>query len=1114
MVACVLQLGWLLVSAGLCANPPLRQFDLPRETADKSLKRFSEQSGLEVIFSSQVAKGVVTRAVKGEMTAGLALETMLAGTGLVVVRESKSGAFTVLKAADVKKNTPRAAQKMPGDRPESPDNPDALEEPQKAAKTMNRKNSLAVLFAWLGLAAASAPPVPAADSATAGTAGQSSHRGAISAEESAAATIAGRVSNAATKVNLEGVVVSLEGTGFATRTERDGAYSLRVPAGSYRLIAEYTGMDASAIQVSVAAGATVRRDIALTSALYELEKFTVLGEREGSSLSITQQRNATNVKNVVSADAFGAVADANIGNVLKFLPGISFVNGESEISSILVRGIGADMNSVAVDGTRLASGTVAGAASRATDVSRLAADSIESIEVIKGLTPDLDADSIGGAINLKSKTPFDRSQRLLSFSAGTSYGLIGETYSPLGSVMYSDILGKERKLGVLLTASYNRTQIPSDQARVFYEQTLDTNRPIWFNLNFIGEDALTRARLGFGLRLDYRITDTHRVFVAPGYSYYNNTLFRRRLTTSGITAAQVRPGWTDAVTDTFNHTAGLEQNYRDSRNDTIMFQAGGEGRLPGKRYDYSFNYSKSSSRDHRDLLTRSIAGVGFRFDRSRSNTFPDAIQTSGPDIMNPANSPIGNLDFQDDTVAEKIWGFQVNYQRAFELAVPTSLKAGLRFRSQERVADINRDRYTYIGPDRASGRFIDRSYSHRPLGRYPVYPFVDIPLLKDELRKAPDQFRNVPQNSLLNDFEAEEQVSAGYLMGQQVLGRLSLLAGVRVEETRVRGVGALQQLTPEEIARRQAYVGTVTPEESRRRFAAEFGRKLAKTDAYRDVFPSVHFKYQASKGLSARASWSTSIGRPNFSQIVSTTSVNDQLQTVSTSAVKLKPQHADSFDASMQYYFEPAGMISLGVFLKEIKDFIYRSSGTLVAAGENNGFDGLYQGYQLTTNLNGGSARVRGVEIAYQQQLSRIASVLRGFALFGNYTWLESRGNYGNVDGPVLQVAPIGGFVPRTANVGVSYIRNGWTVRAKMNYIGPGKMQAWNANPLTRQYLYTYKQFDFDLAYDVNSHWGIYINLINAFDAPTFNYYEYVPSRPRAVLNYGGTIKAGVNGRF
>jgi hypothetical protein len=116
-VVSTLFLSCLLVTAGLGAEVQLRRFDLPQATADKSLKRFSAQSGLEVIFSSQVAKGISTRPVKGEMTPEHALKTMLAGTGLIVVQEARSGAISVRKETEVEKNDQRATRATAGDRP-------------------------------------------------------------------------------------------------------------------------------------------------------------------------------------------------------------------------------------------------------------------------------------------------------------------------------------------------------------------------------------------------------------------------------------------------------------------------------------------------------------------------------------------------------------------------------------------------------------------------------------------------------------------------------------------------------------------------------------------------------------------------------------------------------------------------------------------------------------------------------------------------------------------------------------------------------------------------------------------------------------------------------------
>ena len=106
----------ILSTLAFAADSTKKPFDVPSDTADKSLKRFSEQAGLEVIYSTTVAQGAKTRPVKGEMTPREALDTMLADTGLEVVQDEKTGAFSVRKGpADP--NVPRAAQPMPSDRP-------------------------------------------------------------------------------------------------------------------------------------------------------------------------------------------------------------------------------------------------------------------------------------------------------------------------------------------------------------------------------------------------------------------------------------------------------------------------------------------------------------------------------------------------------------------------------------------------------------------------------------------------------------------------------------------------------------------------------------------------------------------------------------------------------------------------------------------------------------------------------------------------------------------------------------------------------------------------------------------------------------------------------------
>jgi outer membrane receptor protein involved in Fe transport len=137
--------------------------------------------------------------------------------------------------------------------------------------------------------------------------------------------------------------------------------------------------------------------------------------------------------------------------------------------------------------------------------------------------------------------------------------------------------------------------------------------------------------------------------------------------------------------------------------------------------------------------------------------------------------------------------------------------------------------------------------------------------LRNELRDAPQLFSEnlatSTADTIRSDNKVTEDVAAAYIQGETRLGRLGILGGVRIEDTRVHGRGYKQEITPEERARRAAWVGTVTPGETVRRALAEFGNPTEATKSYTNVFPSVHFKYNFTDNLLARASFSTGTGR-------------------------------------------------------------------------------------------------------------------------------------------------------------------------------------------------------------------------------------------------------------
>jgi iron complex outermembrane receptor protein len=984
---------------------------------------------------------------------------------------------------------------------------------------MKRKNPIALIAGWVGLFLAPGPVALGADT------GQSS------------GAVAGRVSNLGTGVYLEGARVVLLPSGVSTLTAQEGRYHFpQIPAGEHTLSVSYTGLETQSVSVSVQSGRTTARDVALTADVYVLDKFVVPGEREGNARAITLQRNAPNVKNVIAADAFGMIADENIGNFLQRLSGVAMSEQEGSLLFIKIRGMDSSLNAVTLDGTRQPGGGTRGGLGRGFELDTVPAEFIETIEVTKSPTPDMDADSIGGSVNLKTKSALDRKGRIFTYRMGGSYTMDGNNWGPLGNFMYSDRVGKDQRLGVMITGSYDDTERARNVSLIDWELTGAMDRPVYFYLTSHGEDAFTHTRGGLGVRLDYKINETTTVFANTMYSYYADTMHRRRavfdqvqtrVATSVVNGvgrdatnqiANILPGFTGppgsgTITETINHRFLFDQTWRERDKKTWNFQVGGTKRFADGELDISANYAPAKGWQELYQAQPGVTGVGFRFDHSDERLGEVATwkQISGRDIRDPANWTLPNLSINRDSQRDEIFGAQLNFRKSFNLAAPAYIKTGLRYRSQDPRQYFDRWGNSYVGPNLAKFAAAGSAAAINP-----DLVFMDIKMAAAELDSNPQNFRpnlvSLLTNQLNNDKRASESVGAAYFMGGVQIDKLGILAGVRIEETHVKGQGNVADLTDAERARRATWVGPVTEEENLRRIQAERGNFRRSSASYKNVFPGIHFRYEPRAGVVARASYSTGIGRPNFSTIIPGDSVSHESQLVTANNTALKPQRADNFDVSLEYYYEPAGLISASVFLKEISDFIFTADVGPIRAGDDNGFGGDYVGYDLRTQRNGGWGRVRGLELNYQQRFSMLPGFWSGFGVFANHTWLESIGDYGII-GQVQTQAQLAGFVPRTASWGISYIRGPWTIRALTTYVGKSP-QAIQANPFSQRINRSRLPTDFSVSYQFNPRLTLFMNVNNVFAQQMVGSYVYHPSRTRNKDGWQQHIKFGVSGRL
>jgi iron complex outermembrane receptor protein len=258
---------------------------------------------------------------------------------------------------------------------------------------------------------------------------------ALQAQPAATGTIQGRVYNPATQEYVRNAEVRLDGTNQVTYTENDGAFQFsNVPAGPAAITITFTGYNTMKESFTVTAGQAAIREVNLTSTastpaatkdgVVRLEAFTVSSEREGNAKAIMDQRRNMNITTSVSSDIFGDVTDGNVGEFLKYLPGVDLDYVESEPRGPRLGGMDGQYVGVSFDGMRTASADAnrgGGAASRATSFEGFSITSIESIEINRTASPENDADSPAGTVNMKTKRAFDRKGRSVTYNTSLNF---------------------------------------------------------------------------------------------------------------------------------------------------------------------------------------------------------------------------------------------------------------------------------------------------------------------------------------------------------------------------------------------------------------------------------------------------------------------------------------------------------------------------------------------------------------------------------------------------------------------------------------------------------------------------------------------------------------------
>jgi len=886
-------------------------------------------------------------------------------------------------------------------------------------------------------------------------------------------TLAGQVTD--TRANpLVGALVRVSGTALRAMTNPNGNYAIRnVEPGPRTLVVSQMGFRPETVTVVVAPAGLTYKNVVLRAVPYALQGLVVQGQREGQARALNEQRTALNFKNVVATEQIEQFPDASIAEALQRVPGVAFPGSYELSNGLFVRGIGGGLNSITVNGERIPSTE---GQSRGTNIDIVLSDMVAAMEVTKALTPDMDADAIGGSINLVTRRP-DRP--ILHAKVASAYnGIDGEAGYDLTLIRG----GRAGKLGYIVGGSYLKDH--------FSEERLQTR---WGRAAAAGGDSVTlptvlefadyetdSRRYGLNTTFDYRLGDSSSVYLRGTYdrglrASYSPT-YSVRLGTNLVAPGQVA----GARAERFARLREWDETI-------LMLSAGGRHALPALTVDYLLAFSRGNEYLPTYIEPHFLgAPFGATYDAADRREPQFAAAAGGADPSDAGQYRLSWIRDIDKTAPDRDLTAALNLTRPFALAGGESnLKFGAKFRAKSKVNDVRVRRWDVRGGSGPLLSDLQNGYSNDEFFR-DRYAFGPAPDAARTLAASGDPAifaENVAYGRRISDqetFEASEDVAAGYGMATLQFGKVTLLGGARYEHTRL------------------ANLGNIVRFDTTGQYAAT--EPVRARSSYGAFYPMAHLRYQVDERTNIRLAATRARARPSYYALAPYEQVSAQTQAISRGNPDLRPSSATNVDLLFERYFQSVGLLSGDLFYKRVHDFII-----------NRRFEeqsGPYAGYEVSQPQNGNAARVYGVEASWQQQLTFLPRPLAGFGVYANYTYTRSRAE---LDGAERTI-PLPSTIPHVLNAALSYGRSGFFANLAAKHYGRFVESVGGTAAQDRLFA-ARTQLDLVVSQRLVSDVNAYAELSNLTNAPFFAYLG-TPGSPYDQRTAGRWARAGVKYGF
>ena len=849
----------------------------------------------------------------------------------------------------------------------------------------------------------------------------------------------------------------------------------------------------------------------------ELDTLEVEAVRQSLAESLRRKRLADDIRDVITTVDVGNFPDQNLAEAAQRLPGVAITRDQGEGRFITIRGLPPELNRVAWNGITLPSSED----DRAVPLDIFSADLFGSIAVVKSLSAEQDIGAVGGSLNLSTPSPLQLPDGTYSATAKGFYNSLSEDISPAGTILASRQFADGR-FGATVGLTYSDRRIRQDNVASGGWSPVGDFFPtgdseiddllVWENAQIRLFDE-ERERVTGLLALEAELGEAGRYRFDTMLSSFDVDVRRYQFLHRFKGGSEIRNVVGDGAkvvsADFVGAQMGVNQQIFRTETDALLSRLRGDWNLgPSWSLDAQLGWMQvENSRPLDEKFVWRPAGFDLGYDVS---------QTYNPQIR--YLSLTQQEAFSNAALYDDIRQVVVEPREADDQHLDFKANASWMLSGSSVFQDVNFGiAWKQRNKDRIQTQFRDRSGS-QPLAdfldggvglpgagdyldeRFPWWGAVigDFGLLQDGLVPA-GGFDFDPD--LLNSFDIEETVSAGYLRGDFAFGRATGNVGVRLVQNDFTADG----------------YGEINGELGPVRFDND----------YTEVLPSATLNIPLRDDLQMRLSAGRTIVQPSFTDLAPRRTVNEENLAITQGNPDLEPFIANQADLSLEWYFSDESLLAAAALYKDVDSFIFDQTRQFTINDPAlYGADPALAGEQFTVTrpLNGSGAEVWGVELSWQQPLNFLPDALQGFGVRANYTWLDSNADFtANETGSAADVEDQGGpgtsqqfglpgISENVVNATVYYEAHGWTARLAWNMrssflVSPAGSEG------QPEYIDDFDQLDAFLGYALNDNVTVFAEAINLTDEPLRRYSQPGYKIEEYSLN-GVRLFAGVRARF